>query len=47
MEAVGSEVIVALMIPFLAIGAIIAVNWKNIKDYIHQQLSPDVRIEEN
>jgi hypothetical protein len=47
MEAVGSEVIIALAIPLLALGSLLAYNWRNITQYVRSQFSPEIRIEEN
>jgi hypothetical protein len=47
MEAVGTEVIIAILIPIAAIAGIIAWNWKDVKTFMQTQVDPRVRIEEN
>ena len=47
MEAVGSEVIVALSIPLVAMTALVFYYRGQIVNYLKYQLSNDVRIEEN
>ena len=47
MEAVGSEVFIALFIPIATVVGIIIWKWKDIKAFFRYQLDPRVRIEEN
>jgi len=47
MEGVGSEVIIALAIPFVAMTSIFLYYRNQIGDYLKYQFSNDVRIEEN
>lgn len=44
MEGVGSEVILALSVPLIAIVSLVVYNWKDFVTYTRSQLTNEVRI---